>query len=170
MRVISRVRVATLLTLLAIALFATTASAAGDSARTLSVSDPPRLVVPTNASATVVFTVTLNGPPLVAGERVTAMLSADYCGTGESHLARWGDYSSMNLTFVAGGPRSQYVSVPLHMDPVYDGEMFGAKLSDPVGAVISKPVGVGTVVDSPALLDDPFFFDACLSKIRWGST
>ena len=126
-------------------------------------------VVPANASAIIVFTVTLNGPALVTGERVTAMANADYCGTGVSHLTRWGDYSSMNLTFVAGGPRAQYVTVPLHQDPVYDGEVFSLKLSNPVGAVIAKAVGVGTVVDSPALFDDPFFFDACLSKMRWGS-
>ena len=74
------------------------------------------------------------------------------------------------IHFLANGPRAQAVSVQVHMDPGYDGELFSVKLSNPVGAVISKPAGVGTVVDSPALLDDPFFFDACLSKIRWGST
>ena len=184
--VISRFRVATLLSMLAIALLSTTASAAGEPTRTLSVDDPPTLVVVPNGTATVVFTVTLNGPALVGTERVNVqMATADYCGTGETHLTRWGDYSSMNLTsvpslktidpieipihFLAGGPRAQAVSVPVRMDPAYDGEMFSMKLSNPVGAVISKPVGVGAVVDSPALLDDPFFFDACLSKIRWGS-
>jgi hypothetical protein len=160
-----------LLSLLAIAQFSASASAAADSTRTLSVNDPPVLVVPAGGTATVVFTVTLNGPALVGAERVSVqMATADYCGTGAPHLTRWGDSSPMNLTFVAGGPRAQAASVPVHMDPAYDGEMFSVKLSNPVGAVISKPVGVGTVVDSPAVFDDPFFFEACLSKLRWGST
>ena len=129
--------VATLVTMLAMVLLSGTASAtpASDAVRTLAISDPAPLVIPANVTAPVVFTVTLSGAALVTGEQVSV------------HLTRWGDYSSMNvsaltgaesnLTFVAGGPRTQTVPVLLHNG------------------------------DSPALLDDPFFFDACLSKLRW---
>jgi hypothetical protein len=136
----------------------------------VSVNDPAPLVVAANGTALVVFTVTLSGPALVSGERASVhMASADYCSAGVSSLTR----VDATLTFAAGGPRSQSVSMLVHFDPV-DGAghkwgMFRVRVSDPVGAAISKASGVGTIVDSPAVFDDPFFFDACLSKARWAS-
>jgi hypothetical protein len=92
---ISRLSVATVLSVAATIMFLTTASAAPPMAsspsvppRTVSVDDPAPVQYTANSIVPVVFTVTLNGPALLAGERVTVhFATADYCGTGTA--TRW---------------------------------------------------------------------------------
>jgi hypothetical protein len=156
--------------------FLTTASAAppmASSPRTVSVDDPPPVRHTASGTVPVVFTVSLNGPALLAGERVTVHLAAaDYCATGVPYRANaYYQPVETNLTFVANGPRAQFVTVLVYAGPGTGRgrDSFGAQVSDAVGAAISKAVGVGTLIERDAIMDDPFFFDACLSRVRWAS-
>ena len=48
-------------------------------------------------------------------------------------------------------------------------ETFSARLANPVGALLARAAGVGTIVDRCAIHDDPFFFDTCVGTMRWDS-
>jgi hypothetical protein len=97
-------------------------------------------------TASAAFTVTLSDNPQ---QTVTVAYStADGSATaGSDYLA-----TSGFLTFTPGGPLSQTISIPVLGDSLAEfTELLAVNLSTPVGALVARGVGVGTILD-----DEPY--------------
>lgn len=129
--------------------------------------DDVSVVEGTGAGTTVaVFNVTLSASPR-QGEPVSLAYS-----TSDGSAVAPADYASTagNLSFSAGGPLSQTVSVPIVRDALDENdETFQLVLSDAVAATIADGTGVATILDDDAA-PQPGVADVALLEGDAGNT
>lgn len=108
-----------------------------------------------SGSVQAVFTVTLSGEP-------SGQVTVDFATSDTSALAG-ADYAAQSGTLTLGpGVLSQTITVPILGDRAGEGnETFFVKLSNPLGALLRDPEGMGSIVDNePSIsIDHPFGVD-----------